>query len=74
MKAPRDNFATDRTTRGEKILCYFNMSSLLSVLLFIAYSTQATKLSILIDDVGYRPDNENQILQLPIAILIAIHG
>ncbi len=72
MNAPRDNFAADRTTRGKKILCYFNMSSLLSVLLFIAYSTQAGKLSIVMDDFGYRPDNENQILQLPIAISIAI--
>ncbi|KJG82306.1 hypothetical protein RN23_21625, partial [Yersinia pestis subsp. microtus bv. Ulegeica] len=34
--------------------------------LFIASTAQAGKLSIVIDDFGYRPQNENKILQMQV--------
>ncbi|WP_145480254.1 divergent polysaccharide deacetylase family protein [Yersinia similis] len=40
--------------------------------LFIASAAQAGKLSIVIDDFGYRPQNENKILQMPLPISVAI--
>ncbi|CAM3276289.1 MULTISPECIES: divergent polysaccharide deacetylase family protein [Yersinia] len=40
--------------------------------LLIACSAQAGKLSIVIDDFGYRPQNENKILQMPLPISVAI--
>lgn len=44
---------------------------LLSALLF-ASAVQAGKLSIVIDDVGYRPHEENAVLQMPTAISVAV--
>lgn len=37
-----------------------------------AFQAQAAKLAILIDDFGYRQQNENQVLQMPKAVSIAI--
>lgn len=44
---------------------------LLSALLF-SYTAQAGKLAIVIDDVGYRPAEENKVLQMPQAISVAV--
>jgi len=44
---------------------------LLSALLF-SYAAQAAKLAIVIDDVGYRPAEENKVLQMPQAISVAV--
>lgn len=44
---------------------------LLSALLF-SYAAQAGKLAIVIDDVGYRPAEENKVLQMPQAISVAV--
>lgn len=44
---------------------------LLSALLFVS-AAQAGKLSIVIDDVGYRPHEENAVLQMPTAISVAV--
>lgn len=44
---------------------------LLSALLF-SYAAQAGKLAIVIDDVGYRPTEENKVLQMPQAISVAV--
>lgn len=44
---------------------------LLSALL-ISYAAQAGKLAIVIDDVGYRPAEENKVLQMPQAISVAV--
>ncbi|KAB8310517.1 divergent polysaccharide deacetylase family protein [Erwinia endophytica] len=40
--------------------------------LLIACSAYAGKLSIVIDDFGYRPTQENQVLQMPPAISVAV--
>lgn len=40
--------------------------------LLLACAAQAGKLSIVIDDVGYRPHEENAVLQMPTAISIAV--
>lgn len=40
--------------------------------LLLASTAQAGKLSIVIDDVGYRPHEENAILQMPTAISVAV--
>nr|WP_139273617.1 divergent polysaccharide deacetylase family protein [Yersinia ruckeri] len=40
--------------------------------LLMVFTAQAGKLSIVIDDFGYRPQNENQILQMPLPISVAI--
>lgn len=40
--------------------------------LFYALSAQAGKLAIVIDDVGYRPVEENKVLQMPAAISVAV--
>ncbi len=50
---------------------------LLGILLFFTSllftsSAQAARLAIVIDDVGYRISEENQILQMPVAVSIAI--
>lgn len=45
--------------------------TLLSALLF-SYAAQAGKLAIVIDDVGYRPAEENKVLQMPQAISVAV--
>jgi polysaccharide deacetylase 2 family uncharacterized protein YibQ len=44
---------------------------LLSALL-LSYAAQAGKLAIVIDDVGYRPAEENKVLQMPQAISVAV--
>jgi len=44
---------------------------LLSALL-VSYAAQAGKLAIVIDDVGYRPAEENKVLQMPQAISVAV--
>nr|WP_246494781.1 divergent polysaccharide deacetylase family protein [Brenneria izadpanahii] len=49
----------------QKIFLFF---SLLSLSPFIS----AGKLSIVIDDFGYRPHNENQVLNMPTAISVAV--
>ena len=52
---------------------YFNTRQFIIVsTLFIASTAQAGKLSIVIDDFGYRPQNENKILQMPPPISVAI--
>lgn len=52
---------------------YFNTRRFIIVsTLFIASTAQAGKLSIVIDDFGYRPQNENKILQMPLPISVAI--
>lgn len=40
--------------------------------LFLSLSAHAGKLSIVIDDFGYRPKEENKVLQMPIAISVAV--
>ncbi|WON77041.1 divergent polysaccharide deacetylase family protein [Serratia sp. UGAL515B_01] len=40
--------------------------------LLLASAAQAGKLSIVIDDVGYRPHEENAVLQMPVAISVAV--
>lgn len=40
--------------------------------LLMACSVHAGKLSIVIDDFGYRPQQENQVLQMPAAISVAV--
>lgn len=47
------------------------LAVLCGALLFVA-NAQAAKLSILIDDFGYRQHNENQILEMPLAVSVAI--
>lgn len=42
------------------------------IFLFFSSVLQAGKLAIVIDDFGYRPTIENQILNMPINISIAI--
>ena len=48
-----------------------HLAAALSTLL-LAFSAQAGKLSIVIDDVGYRLHNENQVLQMPLPVTVAI--
>lgn len=40
--------------------------------LLIAFTAHAGKLAIVIDDFGYRPAQENQVLQMPSAISVAV--
>lgn len=40
--------------------------------LLLAFNVQAAKLAILIDDFGYRLQNENQVLKMPLAVSVAI--
>ncbi|WP_407072846.1 divergent polysaccharide deacetylase family protein [Photorhabdus viridis] len=42
------------------------------VLLLLSLQASAARLAIVIDDFGYRPHNENKILQMPVAVSIAI--
>ncbi|AJJ62659.1 divergent polysaccharide deacetylase family protein [Yersinia aldovae] len=52
---------------------YFNPRRLIILsTLLLASAAQAGKLSIVIDDFGYRPQNENKILQMPLPISVAI--
>lgn len=52
---------------------YFNARLFIIVsTLVIANAAQAGKLSIVIDDFGYRPQNENKVLQMPLPISVAI--
>lgn len=52
---------------------YFNTRQFIIVsTLLIANAAQAGKLSIVIDDFGYRPQNENKVLQMPLPIAVAI--
>ncbi|QHB30815.1 divergent polysaccharide deacetylase family protein [Yersinia canariae] len=52
---------------------YFNTRRFIIVsTLLIANAAQAGKLSIVIDDFGYRPQNENKVLQMPLPISVAI--
>ncbi|CFR28880.1 divergent polysaccharide deacetylase family protein [Yersinia frederiksenii] len=52
---------------------YFNARRfIIATTLLIASAAQAGKLSIVIDDFGYRPQNENKILQMPLPISVAI--
>jgi polysaccharide deacetylase 2 family uncharacterized protein YibQ len=54
-------------------LHYFNPRRLILLsTLLLASTAQAGKLSIVIDDFGYRPQNENKILQMPLPISVAI--
>lgn len=48
-----------------------HLAAALSTLL-LACSAHAGKLSIVIDDVGYRLHNENQVLQMPLPVTVAI--
>ncbi len=43
-----------------------------TALLLLSLQTSAARLAIVIDDFGYRPHNENKILQMPVAVSIAI--
>ncbi|MCS3406412.1 divergent polysaccharide deacetylase family protein [Serratia sp. AKBS12] len=47
-------------------------SAILIGALLLASAAQAGKLSIVIDDVGYRPHEENAVLQMPLAISVAV--
>lgn len=47
------------------------LTALLSGLL-LSFAAQAGKLAIVIDDVGYRPTEENKVLQMPQAISVAV--
>ncbi|TQI77927.1 hypothetical protein FHU10_2093 [Serratia fonticola] len=47
-------------------------AALLLGMLLLAGAAQAGKLSIVIDDVGYRPHEENAVLQMPTAISVAV--
>ncbi|NHB96431.1 divergent polysaccharide deacetylase family protein [Photorhabdus stackebrandtii] len=42
------------------------------ILLLLSLQASAARLAIVIDDFGYRPHNENKILQMPVAVSIAI--
>lgn len=46
--------------------------SALALVLCLAGGARAGKLAIVIDDFGYRPHNENQVLAMPLAISIAV--
>lgn len=48
------------------------VSSLFLTLCALTFATQAGQLAIVIDDFGYRPKEENKILQMPTSISIAI--
>ncbi|MEC5344780.1 divergent polysaccharide deacetylase family protein [Brenneria populi] len=48
-----------------KILFFFSLLSLSAI-------AMAGKLSIVIDDFGYRPHNENQVLAMPTAVSVAV--
>ncbi|MCW7548280.1 divergent polysaccharide deacetylase family protein [Photorhabdus sp. APURE] len=43
-----------------------------TTLLLLSLQASAARLAIVIDDFGYRPHNENKILQMPVAVSIAI--
>ncbi|PHM72734.1 divergent polysaccharide deacetylase family protein [Xenorhabdus kozodoii] len=47
-------------------------SLLFLTLLLLTLKAQAARLAIVIDDVGYRVSEDNQILQMPVAVSIAI--
>ncbi|MDC9581161.1 divergent polysaccharide deacetylase family protein [Xenorhabdus sp. PR6a] len=47
-------------------------SLLCFTLLLFTFNTQAARLAIVIDDVGYRVNEDNKLLQLPVAVSIAI--
>ncbi|AHG20175.1 hypothetical protein Z042_11460 [Chania multitudinisentens RB-25] len=52
---------------------YINMrTAILAGFLLLACAAQAGRLSIVIDDVGYRPHEDNAILQMPTAISVAV--
>jgi polysaccharide deacetylase 2 family uncharacterized protein YibQ len=40
--------------------------------LLLSFASQAAKLAIVIDDFGYRPTEENKVLQMPQAISVAV--
>ncbi|KTS72667.1 divergent polysaccharide deacetylase family protein [Pantoea stewartii] len=40
--------------------------------LLLSFAAQAGKLAIVIDDIGYRPTEENKVLQMPQAISVAV--
>ncbi|KOP33908.1 hypothetical protein AFK69_07275 [Xenorhabdus sp. GDc328] len=40
--------------------------------MLLTLNAQAARLAIVIDDVGYRVSEENKILQMPVAVSIAI--
>ncbi|WP_250150968.1 divergent polysaccharide deacetylase family protein [Photorhabdus akhurstii] len=44
----------------------------ITALLLLSLQASAARLAIVIDDFGYRPHNENKILQMPVAVSIAI--
>ncbi|MBD2785761.1 divergent polysaccharide deacetylase family protein [Xenorhabdus sp. DI] len=47
-------------------------SLLFFTLLLFTFNTHAARLAIVIDDVGYRVNEDNKLLQLPVAVSIAI--
>lgn len=47
-------------------------TALLISALLLSVQVQAGKLAIVIDDVGYRPHEENAVLQMPIAVSVAV--
>ncbi|CDG15860.1 divergent polysaccharide deacetylase family protein [Xenorhabdus doucetiae] len=47
-------------------------SLLFCTLLLFTFNTHAARLAIVIDDVGYRVNEDNKLLQLPVAVSIAI--
>lgn len=52
---------------------FFNaVTSALFIFICSAASAYAGKLAIVIDDFGYRPQEENKILQMPLAISVAV--
>lgn len=44
----------------------------MALMLLVSGQVNASKLAIVIDDIGYRKKEDNQILALPVAISIAI--
>lgn len=57
----------------ENTLRFFNaVTSALFIFICSAASAYAGKLAIVIDDFGYRPQEENKILQMPLAISVAV--
>lgn len=47
-------------------------SLVLLIILLLTKTAQAGKLSIVIDDIGYQPNTDNAVMQMPVAIAVAI--
>ncbi|CAK9886965.1 MAG: putative protein [Candidatus Erwinia impunctatus] len=53
-------------------MSFLHLFRFFCLMILLMQSTQAGKLAIVIDDVGYRPIQEHQILKMPAAISVAV--